>query len=69
VAGLAIYTRGKIEGKGWRYQRINEARGVKTGSLRGPFYIRPTQASGAQPWVSLDAETFDQAKTERCGRS
>jgi integrase len=65
VAGLAIYTRGKIEGKGWRYQRINEARGVKTGSLRGPFYIRPTQASGAQPWVSLDAETFDQAKTER----
>jgi len=65
MAGLAIYTRGKVEGKGWRYQRVNEARGVKTGSLRGPFYIRPTQTNGAQPWVTLDAENFEDAKTER----
>jgi integrase/recombinase XerD len=65
MAGLAIYTRGKVEGKGWRYQRVQEARGAKTARLQGPFYIRPTQANGAQPWVILDAATFDQAKLER----
>jgi len=68
VAGLAIYQRLK-EPRGnshvWRYRRIQEARGVKTASIRGPFYIRPTQANGAQPWVALDAPTFDQAKLER----
>ena len=65
VPGLAIYTRAKVEGKGWRYQRVVERPGVKTGALRGPFYIRPTQTNGAQPWLSLDAESFDLAKTER----
>ena len=68
MAGLAIYQRLK-EPRGnshvWRYRRIQEARGVKTASIRGPFYIRPTQANGAQPWVALDAPTFDQAKLER----
>jgi len=68
VAGLAIYQRLK-EPRGnthvWRYRRIQEARGVKTASIHGPFYIRPTQANGAQPWVALDAATFDQAKLER----
>src|SRR5258708_8899559 len=68
MAGLAFYQRLKEpsgNGHVWRYRRIEESRGVKTGSLRGPFYIRPTQASGAQPWVTLDAATFDQAKLER----
>jgi hypothetical protein len=68
VAGLAIYQRLK-EPRGnshvWRYRRIQEARGVKTASIHGPLYIRPTQANGAQPWVALDAATFDQAKLER----
>src|SRR5438876_803085 len=68
MAGLAIYQRLK-EPRGnsyvWRYRRVEESRGVKTGSLKGTFYIRPTQANGAQPWISLDAETFDQAKSER----
>jgi hypothetical protein len=68
MAGLAIYQRLK-EPRGnshvWRYRRIQEARGVKTASIQGPFYIRPTQANGAQPWVTLDAATFDQAKLER----
>src|SRR5712692_2713607 len=65
MAGLAIYTRGKVEGKGWRYQRVQEARGAKTGRLQGPFYIRPTRADNSQPWVKLDAEAFDAAKLER----
>jgi hypothetical protein len=68
MAGLAIYRRLK-EPRGkphvWRYQRIQETRGVKTASVQEPFYIRPTQANGAQPWVTLDAATFDQAKLER----
>ena len=68
MAGLAIYQRLK-EPRGnahvWRYRRVQETRGVKTGSVQGPFYIRPTQANGAQPWVPLDAETFDAAKLER----
>src|SRR6266478_148106 len=68
MAGLAIYQRLK-EPRGnahvWRYRRIEEARGVKTASVRGLFSIRPTQANGAQPWVTLDAATFDQAKLER----
>ena len=65
MAGLSIYTRGKVEGKGWRYQRVQEARGAKTGRLQGPFYIRPTRADDSQPWVKLDAEAFDAAKAER----
>jgi hypothetical protein len=68
VAGLVIYQRLK-EPRGnshvWRYRRIQEARGVRTASIQGPFYIRPTQTNGAQPWVALDAATFDQAKLER----
>ncbi len=68
MAGLAIYQRLK-EPRGnahvWRYRRIQEARGVKTASIQGPFHIRPTQADGSQPWVTLDAATFDQAKLER----
>jgi len=68
MAGLAIYQRLK-EPRGnahvWRYRRIEESRGVKTGSLRGPFYIRPTRADNSQPWVKLDSEVFDAAKTER----
>jgi integrase len=62
---LAIYTRAKVEGKGWRYQRVVEGRGVKTGALRGSFYIRPTLADRSQPWVKLDADAFEAAKAER----
>lgn len=68
MAGLAIYQRLK-EPRGnsnvWRYRRIEEGRGVKTGHLQGPFYIRPTRADNSQPWVKLDAEAFDAAKAER----
>jgi integrase len=31
----------------------------------GRFYVRPTQADGAQNWKPLTAESFDQAKIER----
>ncbi len=68
MANLAIYQRLK-ESKGnthvWRYRRVEEGRGVKTGHLEGPFHIRPTQPNGSQPWVTLDATTFEDAKRER----
>lgn len=68
MAGLAIYQRLKVphgDTHVWRYRRVEEGRGVKTGHLRGPFQIRPTQPDGSQPWITLDAETFEQAKLER----
>jgi integrase/recombinase XerD len=64
MATLAIYQRLK-KPVGWRFIRIEEAPGKRTGHLEGPFLIRPTQADGRQPWVKLDAQTFDVAKTER----
>jgi integrase len=68
MAGLAIYQRVK-EPRGnahvWRYRRVEEGRGVKTGHLQGPFYIRPTRSDNSQPWVKLDSEVFDAAKAER----
>ena len=68
MARLAIYQRLKEprgNNKVWRYRRVEEGRGVKTGQLQGPFHIRPTQADGSQPWITLDAATFEQAKLER----
>jgi integrase len=65
MAGLAIYIRPKT-GTSYRpYKRIEERRGVKTGTFQGPFYIRPTNPDGSQPWVRLDASAFEQAKSER----
>lgn len=65
MAGLAIYIRPKT-GTSYRpYKRIEERRGVKTGTFHGPFYIRPTNPDGSQPWVRLDASAFEQAKSER----
>jgi hypothetical protein len=59
MAARAIYTRGRNEQGKWRYQRVHEARGVRTN------YIRPTQADCTQPWITLDADRFEQAKRER----
>jgi integrase/recombinase XerD len=65
AAGLAIYIRPKT-GTSYRpYKRVEERRGVKTGTFDGPFYIRPTNTDGSQPWVKLDAQSFEHAKGER----
>jgi len=50
-------------GSGWRYQRIEEGRGKKTGALSGPFFARPT-VNSKQIWHRLGANTFEQAKAE-----
>ena len=65
MAKLSIYNRPKT-GTSYRpYKRIKELRGVKTGAFEGPFFIRPTNPDGSQPWVKLDADTFERAKDER----
>jgi len=65
MPGLAIYNRPKTGASYRPYKRVEERRGVKTGAFEGPFYIRPTNPDGSQPWVRLDAPTFEQAKAER----
>jgi len=61
-----LYQRLKIEGKGWRYQRVKTGRGIKTGDLTGTFYLHVvvgTKANGKpdQQWKRLDGDTFDAA--------
>lgn len=59
----SLYIREKSPSGPWRYRRIREGRGLKTGDLAGPFFARPT-IDGKQMWKSLFAETFAQAKKE-----
>jgi len=60
---LSIYTRGKNEAGRWRYTRIKEGRGKKTGEFAAPFFIRP-MVEGKQIWKPLAAENFTDARTE-----
>jgi integrase/recombinase XerD len=57
-----IWQRVKTPG-GWRYRRIEEGRGKRTGDRQPPFYVRPS-VSGAQIWQRLKAETFAEARQE-----
>jgi integrase/recombinase XerD len=58
----SIYTRGKIDGK-WRYSRIEQGRGKRTGQLQPPFYVRPFR-DGKQSWHALGAQSFEAALEE-----
>jgi integrase len=60
---LSIYTRGKNEAGRWRYARIKEGRGKKTGEFAAPFFIRP-MVEGKQIWKPLVAENFTDARME-----
>jgi integrase/recombinase XerD len=57
-----IYNRIKTE-HGWRYERVEEGRGMRTGHLQPPFYVRYTSAK-KQSWQRLLAKTFAEAKQE-----
>lgn len=66
MSARTLYQRRKIEGKGWRYQRVKTGRGIKTGDLKGPFYSHVVV--GAKPngkpnqqWRRLDGYTLDEA--------
>jgi integrase/recombinase XerD len=53
-----IYVRPKTE-EGYRYQAVMLKRGIRTGDLHPPFYIRHRQQ-----WHRLNASTFSEAKQE-----
>jgi integrase/recombinase XerD len=59
----SLYTREKNPDGAWRYKRIKEGRGVKTGDLTAPFFARPF-VNGKQVWKTLLATTFKEAKEE-----
>ena len=59
---VSLYIREKTEGR-WRYRRIKEGRGLKTGDLAAPFFTR-RRMDGKQVWKALYAETFREAKQE-----
>jgi hypothetical protein len=59
----SLYTREKNPTGVWRYKRVKEGRGVKTGDLGAPFFTRPSVHS-KQLWKTLSATTFKQAKEE-----
>ena len=57
----SLYTREKNPTGVWRYKRVKEDRGVKTGDLAAPFFTRPS-VHGKQLWKTLSATTFKEAK-------
>lgn len=59
----SVYIREKNPAGSWRYRRVKEGRGVKTGDLTPPFFARPFVA-GKQVWKTLSAEKFDEAREE-----
>ena len=60
---FSLYTREKNPSGAWRYHRVREGRGQKTGELTGPFFARPF-LKGKQVWKTLSATTFKEAKLE-----
>ena len=59
----SLYIREKTPEGTWRYPRIKEGRGVKTGDQTGPFFTRPF-VSGRQIWKTLAAQSFKEANEE-----
>lgn len=59
----SLYVRQKNPHGTWRYKRIKEGRGLKTGDLVPPFFSRRTLC-GKQIWKLLLAQTFREAKDE-----
>jgi integrase/recombinase XerD len=49
--------------KGWRYERVEEGRGKRTGDLQPPFYVRP-RVNGKQTYQRLAAQSFADAREE-----
>ena len=47
---VSIYTRTKNEQGRWRYQRVKQGRGHKTGDLTGPFFLRYATPDGKQTY-------------------
>src|SRR6267143_3834781 len=63
MATPSLYIREKNAKDVWRYRRIKEGRGLRTGDLAAPFFTRPF-VNGKQIWKTLLATTFKEAKEE-----
>jgi len=67
---LALYTRTKNGAGQWRYQRIKTGRGIKTGTLTPPFYLRratgrlTNRGKSQRVWMQLKAGTLQAAREE-----
>ena len=60
---VTLYIREKSTAGAWRYRRIKQGRGIRTGELVPPFFVRPS-IDGKQVWKTLYAESFREAKEE-----
>jgi integrase/recombinase XerD len=60
---LSIYTKAKNGAGKWRSQKVIEGRGIRTGILKGPFFLRPV-VRGKQTEHRLHALTFADARDE-----
>jgi integrase len=61
---LQIYRRIKDKATGqWRAEKVAQGRGIRTGSLTGPFFVRPW-INGKQDRHALHSETFADAQAE-----
>src|SRR5579872_3910875 len=65
---VSLYIRGKNGSGQWRYTRVKEGRGVRTGNIAGPFYTRYSgvfkKGTKGQLWHLLGATTLNEAKVE-----
>ena len=61
--GPSLYIRQRHSSGHWRYERVREGRGLKTGDIQAPFFIRPF-VNSKQIWKKLSAETLKEAKEE-----
>ena len=64
---VSVYVREKNDVGSWRFRKVREGRGIKTGDLQPPFYIRPF-VNGKQAWKALLATSFTGAR-EEAGRT
>jgi integrase/recombinase XerD len=60
---VSIYIREKTDKGTWRFRKVREGRGIKTGDLQPPFHIRPF-VNGKQVWKTLLASSFKDAREE-----
>jgi integrase len=60
---LTLYKRTKNSSGNWVDEKIAEGRGIKTGSVLGPFFVRP-RINGAQKRFPLKSTTFTEARVE-----
>jgi integrase/recombinase XerD len=60
---LTLYRRVKSHDGKWTDQKVKEGRGIRTGDIKGPFFVRPW-VNGVQKRTPLKAETFAAARLE-----